>query len=543
MDTSDSQGFAAVPKLAVVGQGRLGTAIVRGFAAAGADVDGPFGRGADGSGYDAVLLCVPDSEIAAAAALIVEGPLVGHCSGATGLQPLSGREAFSLHPLMTVTADTPPRFAGAGAAVAGSSPVALALARSLATMLGMDAFEVQDADRAAYHAAACIASNFLITLEAGAERLARDAGVARTALLPLVRETVENWAALGPERALTGPVARDDQRTVAAQRRAVAEREPDLLGLFDAMTEATRELAGAVPSERRMEVVRTVADVRAALVQPRRAGARIGLVPTMGAFHDGHLSLMRRARSECDVVVVSLFVNPTQFDDASDLAVYPRDETRDLELAAACGVDLVFAPSPAEIYPDGFATTVSVSGLTERLEGTARGRAHFDAVATVVTKLLNIVGPDVAHFGAKDYQQALVVRRLVSDLNLPVQIEVCPIVRESSGLAMSSRNAHLNASERERAAALHRALQAAAQSVAQGEHDADAVLAPARAELAGAGIDPEYLEIVASDTLEAITHVNGTALALVAARIGETRLIDNQMLSTSELAGSSRQGK
>ena len=203
---------------------------------------GPLGRGFDGDGADVVLLCVPDAEIAAAAGQISPGPPVGHCSGATGLQALTPHEAFSLHPLMTVTAQGA-QFAGAGAAIAGTTPRALAVAEELARALGMRAVEVLERDRVVYHAAASIASNFLITLEAAAEQLAADAGVERELLAPLVRATVDNWAALGAERALTGPVARGDEQTVAAQRAAIAERAPDLLELFDVMVDRTRALA------------------------------------------------------------------------------------------------------------------------------------------------------------------------------------------------------------------------------------------------------------------------------------------------------------
>jgi len=202
----------------------------------------PLGRGSDGAGADVVILAVPDAEIAAAAALIPPGALVGHCSGATPLDPLAPHEAFSLHPLMTVTgAET--SFAGASCAVAGSSPRALAAAHDLAARLGMAAVEIDDADRAAYHAAASMASNFLVTLEAAAEQVLATAGAEREVLVPLVRATVENWAALGPERALTGPIARGDEATVERQRAAIEERAPHLLPLFDALAEATRELA------------------------------------------------------------------------------------------------------------------------------------------------------------------------------------------------------------------------------------------------------------------------------------------------------------
>jgi predicted short-subunit dehydrogenase-like oxidoreductase (DUF2520 family) len=229
-------------RLAIVGAGRLGRALAGALSAAGYQIAGPLGHGADGAGADAVLLCVPDAEIPAAASLIAPRRPVGHCSGATGLAVLLPHEAFSLHPLMTVTSRGA-AFAGAGAAIAGSTERALTLAAELAGALGMHAVEVAEEDRAAYHAAASIASNFLITLEAAAERLAGTAGVSRELLVPLVRATVENWASLGPERALTGPVARGDEATVARQREAISERAPDLVELFDALADATRALA------------------------------------------------------------------------------------------------------------------------------------------------------------------------------------------------------------------------------------------------------------------------------------------------------------
>jgi pantoate--beta-alanine ligase len=279
-----------------------------------------------------------------------------------------------------------------------------------------------------------------------------------------------------------------------------------------------------------MLTVRTVAAVRAELREPRRAGRTIGLVPTMGALHDGHLSLIRRAREASDVVVVSLFVNPAQFNDAADLDAYPRDERRDAEAAAQAGADVLFAPPPDEVYPPGFATTVHVAGLTETLEGAHRGVAHFDGVTTVVTKLLNMVGPDVVFFGQKDAQQALVVRRLVRDLDVPVRIEVCPTIREPDGLALSSRNAHLRGADRERAVALSRALRAAETAFAGGESDAGALRAAALDAMRGAGLEPEYLELVRLDDLAPIERVDGEALLAVAAHVGTTRLIDNTTL-------------
>jgi pantoate--beta-alanine ligase len=283
--------------------------------------------------------------------------------------------------------------------------------------------------------------------------------------------------------------------------------------------------------------VRTVAELRRALAAPRRDGRRIGLVPTMGAFHDGHLSLMRHARSRCDVVVASLFVNPSQFNDAGDLAVYPRDEDLDAAQAAALGVDYLFAPGIDEVYPSEFATTVSVSGLTEGLEGVARGRGHFDGVTTVVTKLLNMVGPDVAYFGQKDAQQVAVVRRLVEDLNIPVEIEVCPTVRAPDGLALSSRNLLLSESDRHRATVLHRALNRVRSAVAAGERDPGTATEEARAELTRAGVEPEYLEIVSAQTLRPVEAIEGDVLAVIAARVGAVRLIDNVPIAAAELQG------
>ena len=282
-----------------------------------------------------------------------------------------------------------------------------------------------------------------------------------------------------------------------------------------------------------MRTVSTVAELRTALTPVRRAGQSIGLVPTMGAFHEGHLSLMRRARGDCDVAVVSLFVNPTQFGAGEDLEAYPRDEKRDAALAAAEGVDLLFAPSPEEVYPDGFDTVVRARGLTDVLCGDPerRGPGHFDGVTTVVTKLFNMVGPDVAYFGQKDAQQALVIRRLVRDLDIPVRIEVCPTVRDADGLALSSRNAYLSPEERRRALSLPRALDAADAVVASGEHSASEVLRSARAQLEAGRVEPEYVELRSLEDLSPVERVNGSTLLAVAARVGAARLIDNRILA------------
>jgi pantoate--beta-alanine ligase len=281
--------------------------------------------------------------------------------------------------------------------------------------------------------------------------------------------------------------------------------------------------------------LRAKAELRAAVVQARRGGATVGLVPTMGYLHDGHLSLIRAARAECDLVVMSLFVNPTQFGAGEDLDRYPRDEERDLRLAAEAGADLVFAPTVEEVYPDGLkgiATYVEVTGpLTGVLDGDPcrRGPEHFRGVTTVVAKLFNLVDPDVAYFGQKDAQQAVVIRRMVRDLDFPVRIEVLPTVREPDGLAMSSRNAYLSPEDRERATALPRALEAAERGARAGSLGMG--LEAARRELAAAGIEPEYLEARDAETLERVHALEDRPLlVLVAAPVGSARLIDNVLI-------------
>ncbi len=283
-----------------------------------------------------------------------------------------------------------------------------------------------------------------------------------------------------------------------------------------------------------MRTMRTVAELRAALDEPRRAGRTIGLVPTMGALHDGHLSLVRRARAENEIVVVSLFVNPAQFGPNEDLAAYPRDEAGDAAAAAQAGADLLFAPPVEEVYPAGFSTTVHVAGVSEPLEGARRGASHFDGVATVVTKLLNMAQPDVAYFGRKDAQQLAVIRRFVRDLDIPVRIEGCDTVREPDGLALSSRNAYLTDDERPRALGLSRALEAARAAVVSGTTDAAAVEAAARAELDALGVEPEYVAVVDPESFLPITFIDGDVLVAIAARVGRARLIDNTTITLND---------
>ncbi len=279
-----------------------------------------------------------------------------------------------------------------------------------------------------------------------------------------------------------------------------------------------------------MRTLRTVGELRTALAPARRAGLTIGLVPTMGALHEGHLALIERARQQCDEVVVSLFVNPSQFNDSADLERYPRSEQHDAGLAAEAGADLLFAPPVEEVYPPGFATAVEVLGLTDRLEGASRGASHFRGVTTVVTKLICMTMPHLLYLGQKDAQQVVVIRRLLSDLNLPVEIEALPTVREPDGLALSSRNALLDPPARERARALFAALGAAGELAAAGEHSADALLGAAHAALAAAGVRADYVALVDPDTLEPLAALDRPALLALAARVGRVRLIDNVTL-------------
>jgi pantoate--beta-alanine ligase len=283
-----------------------------------------------------------------------------------------------------------------------------------------------------------------------------------------------------------------------------------------------------------MRTIRTIAEMRAWLGNCRAENRSVGLVPTMGAFHAGHEALMRAARERCDEVVVSLFVNPAQFEEATDLAAYPRSEEQDAATAAGLGVDVLFAPPVEEIYPDGFATTIRVGGLADVLEGAARGAGHFDGVCTVVCKLFNIVAPDVAFFGQKDAQQVVVIRRMVRDLDIPVRLHVVPTVREPDGLALSSRNARLDGADRERALALSRALEAVRAAVAAGERDGAALAAAGRAAMDG--VQPEYLSVIDPETLAPVEVAAGRVLVVVAARVGPARLIDNILVDTEQVA-------
>ena len=273
-------------------------------------------------------------------------------------------------------------------------------------------------------------------------------------------------------------------------------------------------------------ILRTVAELRACVRGWKREGATLGVVPTMGALHDGHLSLVRAAQRDCDRVIVTIFVNPKQFNNPDDLAKYPRTETADAALLAPLGVDAVFAPDADQVYPDGFATSVRVTGISERLEGLHRP-GHFDGVATVVAKLFGMTLADRAYFGEKDWQQLQVVRRMAADLNIPTEVVACPTIREADGLARSSRNTRLGAEARAVAAALPREMSGAAQAMRAGV-PVPRALAAATAGLVAAGFERvDYMDLCDAQTLLWIDQVDGPARLLAAAWMGGVRLIDN----------------
>src|ERR1700686_2004870 len=281
-----------------------------------------------------------------------------------------------------------------------------------------------------------------------------------------------------------------------------------------------------------MKMCATIPEARAACRDARARHKRLGLVPTMGALHEGHLSLVRAAKAQCDVVAVSIFVNPTQFGPTEDLAKYPRQFERDCELLEKEGVDLLFAPSVEEVYPRGSVTWVTVEGLSDKLDGRSRP-GHFRGVTTVVAKLFNIIEPDVAFFGQKDAAQLAVIRRMVRDLNFPVEIAACPIVREADGLAMSSRNAYLSGEERSRAIVLHRSLEEAEKRFRAGERNSNRLISAARELIySEPNVRLDYLEMVDPESLEPVEIISGTALLAVAVCVGTTRLIDNAVLNS-----------
>lgn len=278
-----------------------------------------------------------------------------------------------------------------------------------------------------------------------------------------------------------------------------------------------------------MKILRDIAAVKTFVNKVKKDNRSIGFVPTMGFLHEGHLTLMRRAKAACDVVVVSIFVNPMQFGQGEDYEIYPRDLTRDIAMAESVGVDAIFAPSVTEMYPQGFTSYVEVTGITEKLCGASRP-GHFRGVTTVVNKLLNIVQPDQAFFGQKDAQQVAVIKRMVMDLNMNVKVTAVPIVREADGLAMSSRNVYLSAEERKAALVLIRTLQEVKRQLQAGERDANRLRAFMHANITAEPLaDIDYVSISDANTLEEVEHIDGSVVVALAVRFGKTRLIDNMI--------------
>lgn len=484
-------------------RGRVGSAVSARLAARGV--------GLDEDEPELVLLCVPDRVIAEVARGVAPGPWLAHVSGATGLAALDPHvRRFGIHPLQTFTLRRgPEQLDGAWAAIVAESDEARRTATWLAETLGLRAFSLDDDRRAIYHAGAAVASNYLVTLWRAASALLEAAAAPSAALAPLMRRVLEN------DFELTGPIERGDWETVERHVAAIHAERPQLEELYRVLADATAAGLGLGHPRDTVShggggarVCRTIADLRDALA-PRRAGT-VALVPTMGALHEGHLALLRAARDAADTVVMSLFVNPTQFDERGDLDGYPRDEDHDLELAEAAGVDVVFASSAQEMYPSGFQTWVDVTELGSTLEGEVRP-GHFRGVATVCLKLFHIVRPDVAFYGQKDAQQVEVLRRMIRDLDLELELRVVPTVRDADGLALSSRNARLTPAERKRARALPRAL-------ATGDADR------ARAILVDAGLEVDYVRVAPFDP----------PVLAGAVRVGATRLIDNVPLEEGD---------
>jgi pantoate--beta-alanine ligase len=571
-----------VSSIRLIGPGRAGRSLAAALADAGHDVRGVLGRHDDlrqaARGVEVLVIATPDAAIAevAAAVVPVPGTVVVHLSGALGLDALGPHpRRASLHPLVPLPSPEVGRVrlrSGITFAVAGD-PAAAALAHSL----GGAVMEVDDDHRAAYHAAACVAANHVVALMGQVERIAASAGLGLDAFVGLARAALTDVDDLGPAAALTGPAARGDDGTLERHR---AVLDPSELAGYEAGVALARRLAadragaapapaahpapagatasnaasasGSVrlvsppalgPARRRPpapRLVHSAAEFSRALDAERAVGRRVGLVPTMGALHAGHRALVERAAAECDVVAVTVFVNPLQFDDPSDLDAYPRDLDGDVALAAAAGASVVFAPPVTEMYPGHPApmdSTVHVAGVSEGLEGASRP-GHFDGVATVVAKLFSLAGPCRAYFGAKDFQQLAVVRRMVADLSIPVQVVACPTVREPDGLAMSSRNRRLSPAERRAAGALHRALRAGRSCVERGERDPARVRAAMVAVLVAEPlVTLDYAVVVDPGTLRCPPVVEGDVRLLVAARVGDVRLIDNDGAS-SPVAGS-----
>ncbi len=522
-----------MPTLRVIGAGRAGSSLEEALRRAGWAVLAALHHGDElgpaAQGCDLLVLGVPDAAVADVAHRVepVATTVVAHLAGSLGPDVL-GRHLrrAALHPVVALPdrATGADRLAGAWFAVAGDPGV-----QDVVAALGGRSFPVADEDRGAHHAACAMAANHVTALLGVVEQVAAKAGLPLAPYVDLAAGAVAAVAGSGPAAALTGPVARGDWATVEAHLAALAESDrPGYLALAgEAARLSGRSLPAGLGVTGVAGVVHEKAALRKALDQARAAGLSVGLVPTMGALHQGHLALIRRAASECDVVAVTVFVNPLQFDRPEDLAAYPRTLDDDVAAATSAGAAVVFAPTSNEMYGSGAAARVHVEGLADRLEGAARP-GHFDGVATVCTKLFGIAGACRAYFGEKDFQQVAVVRRLARDLDLPVDVVACPVVRADDGLALSSRNSLLTGEERGVAGSLHRALCVGASLVAQGERSPDRLAAAVRAEVEReVRLRVDRIDVVDADTLEPPGEHTLRIRLLGAAFLGRVRLIDN----------------
>jgi pantoate--beta-alanine ligase len=543
-----------VQSVRFIGPGRAGRSLALALGAAGWQVAGLLGRDDDpagaAAGVDVLVISTPDDVIASVAAAVRPDPhcLVVHLAASLGLGVLEPHpRRGAVHPLVPLP--TPEigaeRLAqGISFAVAGDP-----LACRIVEALGGRALHVADADRAAYHAAACIAANHVVALLGQVERVASTAGLGLDAFLDLTRCALEDVGRLGPAPALTGPAARGDWATLERHRQALAaEERPAYNVLVGQALRLAADAAGrnprdgvrapgpavpaAAPAPPPVAVKETIADFSAWAEGARAHGASVGFVPTMGALHAGHVSLIERAAAECDVVAVSIFVNPLQFGDAADLERYPRDLSGDLAACTRAGASVVFCPTTAEMYPTWpvpTETVISVGAEAREWEGTSRP-GHFEGVATVVAKLFAAAGRCRAYFGEKDFQQLAVIRRMAADLGFPVDVVACSTIREPDGLALSSRNRRLSASERAAAVVLARALAAGRAAISAGERRPAAVASVMEAVVGGEpSVLLDYAAVVDAESLRVPVRLDGhrPLRLLIAAEVGPVRLIDN----------------
>ncbi len=516
------------------------------------------------AGADLVLFAVPDDALEplitgfASLKLFSAGHIVVHTAGTYGTQVFEpavalGAIPIAIHPAMTFTGTSLDlsRIDGAPFAVT-AGPAMLPVGQALVVEMGGEPVVMSEEAREVYHAALAHGSNHLVTLVSQARRILEQAGVEDTGKLlsPLLNAALDGALTRG-DHALTGPIRRGDAGTVATHLQALAKNNPELLATYRALARATvsrsleldfltakqaaaiidvlDDAAQASPqaSERAKEtrVVHTIADLHAAMRPVKR-----GVVMTMGALHEGHLELVRTAKANNEEVIVTIFVNPLQFGEGEDLDTYPRTLEADVTKLSALGVDLVFAPSVSEMYPHK-RVTLKAGAMGEVLEGASRP-GHFDGMLTVVNKLLAITKPDVAYFGQKDAQQLALIRAMVTDLNMDVTIEAVPIVRDRDGLALSSRNAYLNAEERAAALVIPRTVRAGEEAAAAGAGP-EGTLQAARREFAenSESVVLDYLVLVDPETMEPYSdEVSGPALLAIAAKVGNTRLLDNAVI-------------